>query len=445
VLVFSLATKISPKTPALRAIGVVICSMLLRPISSAQQFVEEARISTPEEIRENTRRPMLVPLEVVAWPFHKLSSGMERGFIAFERHRLRERMNLWTEELRHYGGEVRLGGSGEGAGFGGGGTYTFHAGKNNRLQFLGLETVKDYQEFGIQWRSATPAGSVIAESSYQWRPDENFYGIGHNSVRNKHSMFALRQTWAGLRWEYQVKGRLRWGALYRAAWISALRGGDPHFGPPDAFFSNLTGYDTQTRLGTAGIYFDMDGIRNEYQLGGATHFGASYQHGFAGSSPSYFAYETQLEGRLPVSRESSAFVGQANFELTRERHDSSPIPFYMLPHIGGSSTLRGFALDRFYGRNLALLSLEYRYRIHPFVQVIPFFDEGQIFDRSEDLSWLNWHRNYGLGFRFRSPGGATFMRVEYGHSSEASEIHIVFGDRERPPLRGPFRYGAYKR
>ncbi len=79
----------------------------------------------------------------------------------------------------------------------------------------------------------------------------------------------------------------------------------------------------------------------------------------------------------------SAFVGQANFELTRERHDSSPIPFYMLPHIGGSSTLRGFALDRFYGRNLALLSLEYRYRIHPFVQVIPFFDEGQIFDRTE--------------------------------------------------------------
>jgi len=146
----------------------------------------------------------------------------------------------------------------------------------------------------------------------------------------------------------------------------------------------------------------MDGIRNEYQLGGATHFGASYQHGFGNSSVSYFAYETQLEGRLPVSRESSAFVGQANFELTRERHDSSPIPFYMLPHIGGSSTLRGFALDRFYGRNLALLSLEYRYRIHPFVQVIPFFDEGQIFYRSEDLSWLNWHRNYGLGFRFRS-------------------------------------------
>jgi len=445
VLAFLLATDMRRKMLALPAAGVVICSLLRPPISPAQQFVEEARIRTPEEIRENTRRPLLVPVEVASWPFHKLSSGMERGFIAFERHRIRERMNLWTEELRHHGVQARFGGSGEGSGFGGGGTYTLHAGKANSLQFLGLATFKAYQEFGIQWQSTTPAGSVIAESSYQWRSDENFYGLGHNSVRTNHSMFALRQTWAGLRWEYQVKGRVRWGALYRAAWISALRGGDPHFGPPDAFFSNLTGYGTQTRLGTAGVYFDMDGIRNEYQLGGATHFGASYQHGFGNSSLSYFAYETQLEGRLPVSRESSAFVGQANFELTRARHDSSSIPFYMLPHIGGSSTLRGFALDRFYGRNLALLSLEYRYRIHPFVQVIPFFDEGQIFNRSEDLSWLNWHRNYGLGFRFRSAGGATFMRVEYGRSSEGSEIHIVFGDRERPPLRGPFRYGAYKR
>ena len=430
-----------------RAISVAVLSMLLGPISAAQRLAEEDRIRTPEEIREKTRPPawVLAPLELLSWPFHKVATGTERGFIAFERRKIRERVSLWTEQLRQHGVEGRFGGSGEGAGFGGGGTYTFNAGKPNRLQFLGLATFKGYQEFGIKWDSATLAGSLIAESSYQWRPDENFYGLGHDSVRNKHSMFALRQAWAGLRWEYPVKGRVRGGALYRTAWISALPSSNPLYSSPDAFFSNLNGYGTQTRLGSAGIYFDMNGLRSEYQLGGATHFGASYQHGLGNSSLSYFTYETQLEGKLPISRESSAFVGQANFELTRERHDSSPIPFYMLPHIGGSSTLRGFALDRFYGRNLALLSLEYRYRIHPFIQVIPFFDEGQIFDRTEDLSWLNWHRNYGLGFRFRSATGGTFLRLEYGRSNEGSEIHIVFGDRERPPLRGPLRYGAYKR
>src|SRR5207245_4563209 len=83
-----------------------------------------------------------------------------------ERHKIRERASLWTEELRRHGVEARFGGSGEGAGFGGGGTYTFNAGKSNRLHFVGLETFKDYQEVGIQWVSATPAGSLIAESSY---------------------------------------------------------------------------------------------------------------------------------------------------------------------------------------------------------------------------------------------------------------------------------------
>jgi outer membrane translocation and assembly module TamA len=216
------------------------------------------------------------------------------------------------------------------------------------------------------------------------------------------------------------------------------------YSSPEVFFSELPGYGMQTRLNSTGVYLDLDLMRREYQWGSAAHFGASYQDGIGRSMLSYFAYETQLEGRLPVVPENSVLVGQANIELNRERGGSSPIPFYLLPHIGGSSTLRGFALDRFYGRNLMLLSLEYRYRMHPNIQAIPFFDEGQIFDRTEDLTWLNWHRNFGLGFRFRSPTG-TFLRIEYGRSREGFQLHITFGDRERPPLRGPVRYGAYKR
>ncbi|NWG13018.1 MAG: hypothetical protein HXY20_05725, partial [Acidobacteria bacterium] len=49
-----------------------------------------------------------------------------------------------------------------------------------------------------------------------------------------------------------------------------------------------------------------------------------------------------------------------------------PTPFYLLPHIGGSSTLRGFNLDRFYGKSILLFSLEYRYRLHPNYQTFLF-------------------------------------------------------------------------
>jgi outer membrane protein assembly factor BamA len=107
--------------------------------------------------------------------------------------------------------------------------------------------------------------------------------------------------------------------------------------------------------------------------------------------------------------------------------------------------MRGFALDRFYGTNILIASLEYRYRFHPNFVGLLFFDEGQIFDRTSDLSLLNWRRNYGLGFRMLSARG-TFMRVEFGWSDdEGSRIHISFGDRERRPLGGPIRYGTYRR
>ena len=93
-----------------RAISVAVLSMLLGPITPAQQLAEGGRIRAPEEIRE-TRPPLLAPLEVLSWPFHKLSIGAERGFIAFERHKIRERVSLWTEELRRHGVEARFGGS----------------------------------------------------------------------------------------------------------------------------------------------------------------------------------------------------------------------------------------------------------------------------------------------------------------------------------------------
>jgi len=164
-----------------------------------------------------------------------------------------------------------------------------------------------------------------------------------------------------------------------------------------------------------------------------------------GNNIKYFSYEAQLEGRLPVVPDNSVVVGQANIEWNRLSGGSGPIPFFLLPHIGGSATLRGVALDRFYGPNLMLLSLEYRYKMHPNIQAIPFFDVGQIYERSSDLSWLNWHRTYGFGFRFRASTGTTVLRVNYGRSSEGYQIDVTFGDRERPPMRGPIRYGGYKR
>jgi outer membrane translocation and assembly module TamA len=135
--------------------------------------------------------------------------------------------------------------------------------------------------------------------------------------------------------------------------------------------------------------------------------------------------------------------GQASAELTREAPGSPPLPFYLLPRIGGSATLRGFALDRFYGRNTILLSIEYQYRIHPNFQVSLFHDAGKIFDKTAELGFFDWHRNYGIGFRYRTQTG-TKLLIELGPGDEGFAFHISFGDHAPRALGGPIRYPLYR-
>jgi hypothetical protein len=162
----------------------------------------------------------------------------------------------------------------------------------------------------------------------------------------RRTSFALRQTWSGARYEATPSAWLKAGTEYRWAWLEALPGTNPAFSTPEAYFPNLPGYRTQTRLRSVGAYVSLNGIPGEYRLGGALHLGASYQEGLGRNRLlKYYTYEIQMEGRLPMASGRSAFVGQANLEFNRKSSGGDPIPFYLLPHIGGWSTLRGFRLD----------------------------------------------------------------------------------------------------
>lgn len=419
-------------------IGIALCAACYR--LEAQEQAD--RIASSEEIRDAVRPPGLT--RVFSYPQRKMASSMERGLVAFEQQKMRERFYQSLEDLRGYGIIPKFGGMGQGSGFGGGLIYEFRPAENHALRTMALVTFKNYQELGLEWNSGLPASQFYLEVSYQWRPQENYYGYGHDSSKATHTSFALRQSWTGLRYEVLPAKRLRLGVLNRWAWITATQGRNGLFPEFTSFFPALPGYNSETRLNSSGAYLDIDGLREEYSLGGAVHLGSSYQRSFGGGNLRYFTVEMQLEGRTPIRTRNSVLVGQANFQLNRERGGSDAIPFYLQPHIGGSTSLRGYPLDRFYGRNIALLTLEYRIGVHPNIQFYPLFDEGQIFNDTSELSWLNWHRTYGFGFRFRS-ALATFLRLEFGWGGEGTQVHVVFGDRDQPPVRGPVRYGAYKR
>lgn len=422
----------------------------LLPYAAAQEqktdtSTQGERIVTAEDVKSAEHPPASVPVRFVLYPFHLINSGMESGLISFEKHNMRERLNYWTEYLRQRGVAVMIGGLGEGTGIGLGGSYTMKTGGKSDLRMLGRASfMKGYEEFDVRWTNPVGKAQFVLEGSYQWRPEENFYGFGMDSRLSDHTKFALRQTWTGARGEIAPHRRVRFGGEYKLAWLYSTGSPNTQYGSPETVFPGLPGFGENVHLQTLGFYATADGLRGEYEMGGLLHAGASLQDGLGTNALKYFSYEGQAEGRLPLAKERSALVFQGSLEFTRPRAGSSAIPFYLFPHIGGESTLRGFQLDRFYGQNIFLVTLEYRYKIHPDFQALIFFDEGQVFGRTSDLSWLNWQRNYGFGFKVMS-AGSTVLRMDFGWSSEGYTYHISWGDRLPRALGGAIRYGTYRR
>jgi hypothetical protein len=416
-----------------------------------ESFQWEDRITTPEAVAAAMRPKGSGPWLVLGWPFGKLFSGMEKGLISFEKNKIREKIFDFQQKLGAAGFRPLFGGMGEGSGMGFGTVYQIPpaiepAPNATALQLLGrIAPLSGYQEFAVNFLSAPVRESnLIFYTNYQWRPNEPYYGYGQDSSLEDASSFALRQTSLAARWELHPWSRLTVGAEYTLGWLKAegsTRATRPSI--EEVFGDDVPGLNENVQLQAIGVFIGGNGLRGEYGTGGRFELGASWQESFGESDIRYIRIEGGLEGRLPIAPGRSVFIAQGYTQLTREQSGSGPIPFYLYPRTGGSATLRGFNLDRFYGRNMAIATFEYRVAIHPNVEFQIFYDEGQIFQNTNELNFKDWHRNYGLGFRFRNQN-ATQFRIEFSGSSEGFIVHINFGDRPPRPPGGPVRYPNYR-
>ena len=424
---------------------------------ASSRRLEKNASSRQREVQAATSSGGTTTLTVIGWPYRQLMRGMRSGLVTFEKHKIQQKISALQAGLNARGIGLLYGGLGEGSGFGFGMTQEIPPRPGARAtdylrdeRIVGLRLsarispLSNYQEFAASFETVPlPRSSLVIHTDYQWRPDEQFYGFGQDSRQEDNSSFALRQWSAGVLLEFQPSPHFHFGTEYRGAILKALgtTGGrspsiDVVFGP-----DTLPGLGERTDLQSVGLFFDADFLQGDYGLGG--HVSVSWQESFGGADVRYARYEARLEGRLPVARGRSALAGQASAELSRAGEGSEPLPFYLNPRIGGSATLRGFPLDRFYGRNMIYMSLEYRYALAPTFELQLLHDAGQIFDRTHELRFANWHRMYGVGLRFRTETG-TMFRVEVARSVEGVTFHISFGDRVPRSLGGPVRYPVYR-
>ena len=99
------------------------------------------------------------------------------------------------------------------------------------------------------------------------------------------------------------------------------------------------------------------------------------------------------------------------------------MPFFMLPALGGGSTLRGFSSWRFRDRHSLLLQAEWRVLVNRFLDMARLLDAGKVTARAGDLDLDGLKKDYGLGFRLHGPV-ATPLRIELAKSNEG--LALVF-------------------
>ena len=126
---------------------------------------------------------------------------------------------------------------------------------------------------------------------------------------------------------------------------------------------------------------------------------------------------------LPFLREAwvLSFRGRVQTALDK---DGQQIPFFMLPALGGGSTLRAYSSWRFRDQSSLLLQAEWRIMVNRYLDLAFFYDAGKVAARTSALDLDGLKEDYGAGLRFHGPL-ATPLRIEVASSREA-RFNLIF-------------------
>lgn len=111
---------------------------------------------------------------------------------------------------------------------------------------------------------------------------------------------------------------------------------------------------------------------------------------------------------------------------------SGKVPFFEQYFAGGSETIRGYAEDRFWGKQTLISTLEYRHPIQKSFNIIGFVDYGgawggyggvNAFTQSTTASL---HMGYGAGLSFKTPLGPIRLDVGFDNHGKA-RTHFLIG------------------
>ncbi len=293
-------------------------------------------------------------------------------------------------------------------------------------------------------------GRIYGRAGYEKTLTRRFFGFGSRTREDDETSYTEELTGAGagirvslpdpgsdfvLRSDLQVehhglsRGRVSDVPSTDEVFTGEFANGD---GVDQAWLLTSLGWDTRDSLHQPYRGSRVGGTANVvYGSGGewGAILGLDAQHVFALPPLLHRGAEGPEENPPTDVLAFGAFVQDTTGEL----------PYYSLPSLGGTHTLRGFIQNRFTDRAAAHAAVEYRVNLVPrgvaFTDTVRieriglgvFYEGGTVAAGVEDLHDGRYLDSYGFGFRVAFSREAVF-RIDWGFSDEGLNFTLAFGN-----------------
>jgi hypothetical protein len=260
-------------------------------------------------------------------------------------------------------------------------------------------------------------------------PQEDFFGIGPDSVRARRTNYAIRSDLFGARAGVRPTRGVLVGAGLEYSTPRLGEGKDTRVPSIETIFNPLTapGLDqTADYLRSTG-FLEID-YREPKNARKGGWYRVDFSHVDDRTTGRFTHNRLDMDVRQFVGFLSGRRVLAARvFISASDTKAGQVMPFYLMPTLGGNDTLRGYREYRFRGPDAILLQGEYRWEVWSGLDAALFYDTGKVANRRDDLDFENLERDYGFGFRFNTDESIIF-RVDAGFGSrDGKHLYIVFG------------------
>lgn len=284
---------------------------------------------------------------------------------------------------------------------------------------------------------------VVLGTQARWHDltQVTYFGEGPDSLDTNRSEYRLQ---SGNLVGYASVRPADWTTFNgRVGWLTG-----PTLGPPTGAFMRGNPHtrevfpaDPVYQLGEqpAFLYGEVSVVHDTRNASGYPSSGGIYRASWAqyadqgAEAFSFRRYEAEAAHFVPLASRN-VVLALHGWLVTSDAADGHQVPFYLLPSLGGASTLRSYPNYRFHDRNLAVVNLETRVALFSHVDVALLLDAGNVAARVSDL---NLDRtSYGVGVRVHARG-STFARLDIAHGGEGWQVLFKVSD--------PFRFGRLAR